>query len=248
MCPYSRFQGVMIDGTTASVSYDHRRGEPRGALKRGGGAGDCIDCGICVQVCPTGIDIRDGLQYQCINCGLCIDGCNQVMDKIGAPRGLIRFASEDELAGIPQAHRGGKRSWVPTPRVLTYASLLLLFSGLSVWTLSERSTLRVDVLRDRGALSRETAEGRIENDYTLKLINMEEARRQFRVAVSGLPDLRIEGDREFFVEPGSMLTASVVVSSPAPDGRGGSRPIEFHAEAVNDADTAVREKSSFILP
>ncbi len=118
MCPYSRFQGVMIDGATASVGYDHRRGEPRGALRHAGSTGDCIDCGICVQVCPTGIDIRDGLQYQCINCGLCVDGCNQVMDKLGAPRGLIRFASERELAGAPKRGGEGRRRWVPGPRVL----------------------------------------------------------------------------------------------------------------------------------
>ena len=248
MCPYSRFQGVMIDGATASVGYDHRRGEPRGALRHAGSTGDCIDCGICVQVCPTGIDIRDGLQYQCINCGLCVDGCNQVMDKLGAPRGLIRFASERELAGAPKRGGDGRGRWVPGPRVLVYAGLLLLFSVLSVWTLSQRSTLRVDVIRDRGLLSRETAEGRIENDYTLKLINMEEAVRTFRVEVVGLPDLKIEGGSEFTVGPGSIHTVPLVVSSPAEAAPAGVRPIEFHTVAVHDAGTTSREKSRFILP
>ncbi|MCV2217789.1 cytochrome c oxidase accessory protein CcoG [Thauera sp. Sel9] len=248
MCPYSRFQGVMIDGATASVGYDHRRGEPRGALRHAGSTGDCIDCGICVQVCPTGIDIRDGLQYQCINCGLCVDGCNQVMDKLGAPRGLIRFASERELAGAPTRGGEGRGRWVPGPRVLVYAGLLLLFSVLSVSTLSQRSTLRVDVIRDRGLLSRETAEGRIENDYTLKLINMEEAVRTFRVEVVGLPGLKIEGDSEFTIGPGSIHTVPLVVSSPAEAAPAGARPIEFHTAAVHDAGTASREKSRFILP
>ncbi|ENO87023.1 cytochrome c oxidase accessory protein CcoG [Thauera linaloolentis] len=242
MCPYSRFQGVMIDAATANVSYDRRRGEPRGARRRAD-AGDCIDCGICVQVCPTGIDIRDGLQYQCINCGLCVDGCDEVMDKLGAPRGLIRFASDNTLAGAPEGTGPGLR-----PRVLVYASLLLLFSALSVWTLSQRATLRVDVLRDRGALSRETAEGRIENDYTLKLINMEEAARRFRVDVHGLPGLRIEGDAEFTIGPGSIQTVPVVVSSPAEAAPAGARPIEFHTAAVHGAGAAISEKSSFILP
>lgn len=248
MCPYSRFQGVMIDAATASVSYDRRRGEPRGALRHAGSTGDCIDCGICVQVCPTGIDIRDGLQYQCINCGLCVDGCNQVMDKLAAPRGLIRFASEHELAGMPKRGGSGKRRRLPGPRVLVYASLLLLFSVLSAWTLGQRSTLRVNVIRDRGLLSRETAEGRIENDYTLKLINMEEVPRRFRVEVAGLPGLRIEGGNEFGVGPGSIHTVPLVVSSPAGGAPAGARPIEFHTVALGDAGTERREKSRFILP
>ena len=193
MCPYSRFQGVMIDPETANVSYDATRGEPRGALRQAGAVnkGDCIDCGICVQVCPTGIDIRDGLQYQCINCGLCIDGCDEVMDKIGAPRGLIRFTSERELAGQPKVAGAWSR-----PRTLVYVGLLLVFTALGTWTLTERVLLRVEVHRDRGTLMQETIDGRIENSYTLKLINMEEATRRFRIGVSGLPGLRIEGATE----------------------------------------------------
>ncbi|AVR88347.1 MULTISPECIES: cytochrome c oxidase accessory protein CcoG [Thauera] len=243
MCPYSRFQGVMSDPTTATVSYDRQRGEPRGALRQAKQTGDCIDCGICVQVCPTGIDIRDGLQYQCINCGLCVDGCDEVMDRIGAPRGLIRFVSENELAGKPRSKGVRLR-----PRVLSYVGLLLVFMTLTGWTLSERVLLRVEVLRDRGALLRETPEGRIANAYTLKLINMEEAHRRFRIGVSGLPGLRIDGPTEFTAAPGSIHTVSLTVSSPTADGLSGAQPIAFETVALHDEDIAVREKSTFILP
>ena len=244
MCPYSRFQGVMIDSGTASVSYDTRRGEPRGALRQSGNKGDCIDCGICVQVCPTGIDIRDGLQYQCINCGLCIDGCDEVMDKIGAPRGLIRFMNENTLTGKTKPVR-----WWRRPRVAVYASLLLVFSALGIWTLNERSLLRVEVSRDRGALMQETSEGRIENSYTLKLINMEEAPRQFKIGVSGLSGLRIEGPTEFVVDPGSVRPVTLTLSSPLEStSAGGVQPITFETVAAHDDSLRVREKSTFILP
>lgn len=243
MCPYSRFQGVMTDAATASVDYDRARGEPRGALRQAGGKGDCIDCGICVQVCPTGIDIRDGLQYQCINYGLCIDGCDDVMDRIGAPRGLIRFMRESEVAGTPSIGSPSRR-----PRVLVYAGLLLVFAALSAWTLSERVLLRVEVLRDRGTLMQETADGRIANAYTLKLINMEEARRAFRIGVSGLPGLRIDGATEFALPPGSVQLVTLTVSSPHDGTRAGAQPIEFETVALHDDHLAVRAKSTFILP
>ena len=243
MCPYSRFQAVMIDSETANVSYDAQRGEPRGALRQAGNKGDCIDCGICVQVCPTGIDIRDGLQYQCINCGLCIDGCDEVMDRIGAPRGLIRFASEGELAGRPKIARVWSR-----PRTRGYVGLLLVFTALGAWTLTERVLLRVEVHRDRGALMQETTDGRIENSYTLKLINMEEAARQFRIGVSGLPGLRIEGGTEFGVEPGRVHTVTLTLSSPLEGMPSGAQPIAFETVALHDRSLAVREMSTFILP
>ena len=243
MCPYSRFQGVMFDPTTANVSYDRQRGEPRNVKHQAGATGDCIDCGICVQVCPTGIDIRDGLQYQCINCGLCIDACDQVMDKIGAPVGLIRFASERELAGQPKPK--GLRS---RPRVALYASLLLIVSGLGVWTVSQRSPLLVDVLRDRGALLRETSEGRIENAYTLKLMNLDDVSRQFKVAVNGLPGLEIVGVDEFSAEPGSIHPVSITVSAPGDSEQSGIQPIHFEIVAKHDPAIRVQEKSSFVLP
>ena len=229
MCPYSRFQGVMFDETTRSVSYDTQRS-------------DCIDCGICVQVCPTGIDIRDGLQYQCINCGLCADACDEVMVKIASPTGLIRFASERELAGRPPP-----RGWRQRPRVTAYAGLLVVFALLGAWTVANRPLLRVDVLRDRGALSRETAEGRIENAYTLKLMNLAEAPRDFTVEVSGLPGLEIVGERHFASEPGSIRAVSLTVSAPGDGELRGIQPISFHIKARQDPASELVEPSSFAL-
>jgi cytochrome c oxidase accessory protein FixG len=243
MCPYSRFQGVMFDPTTKNVAYDAQRGEPRNTRRQVGNTGDCIDCGICVQVCPTGIDIRDGLQYQCINCGLCIDACDQVMTKIGAPTGLIRFMSEKELTGDTQPKGLAKR-----PRVAVYASLLLVFSILGAWTLANRSLLLVDGLRDRGALHRETAEGTIENAYTLKLMNLDETTRTFRIDVTGLPDIGIVGEHEFTVEAGSIRPLSLTLAMPGDTTKRGIQPIHFHISAKHDPALSVEEKSSFVLP
>ncbi len=238
MCPYSRFQGVMFDPTTRTVAYDTTRGEPRRA-KGGAGAGDCVDCGICVQVCPTGIDIRDGLQYQCINCGLCADACDTVMGRIGKPAGLIRFASENELAGTPASAR---------PRLAVYGGLLAVFVGLGAWTLADRSLLLVDVLRDRGSLAREAADGRIENAYTLKIMNLSEAPRDFRVAVSGIDGAEIVGPTRFAGVPGGIRTVQLTVAVPAGEGGATVRPIAFEIAAEQDAATRVVEKSTFVLP
>ncbi|NMF90320.1 cytochrome c oxidase accessory protein CcoG [Aromatoleum petrolei] len=241
MCPYSRFQGVMFDRSTATVSYDFRRGEPRQA--RGGlGGGDCIDCGICVEVCPTGVDIRDGLQLGCINCGLCIDACDTVMTRVGKPVGLIRFASERELAGTPSAARGAR------PRLAAYGGLLLAVVALGAWALGQRSLLQVDVLRDRGALLRETPAGRIENAYTLKLKNLDDAPREFVVDVSGVPGIEVVGERAFAVAAGSVRPVSLTLSAPGDTPLSGVRPITFRIAAAHDAARNVREPSSFILP
>ena len=160
MCPYARFQGAMFDRNTLIISYDQQRGEPRGARKKGSdyralGLGDCIDCTICVQVCPTGIDIRNGLQYECIACGACVDACDAVMDKVGYPRGLVRYATQNSIEG--------KRVRLLRPRIVVYAALLLALMLSFAWAVTHRIPLLVDVLRDRNALYRETADGQIEN-------------------------------------------------------------------------------------
>ena len=237
MCPYSRFQGVMFDPTTANVSYDRLRGEPRTSV------GDCIDCGICVQVCPTGIDIRDGLQLACTNCGLCIDACDQVMAKIDAPSGLIRFASEQELAG-----QGAPQGLKSRPRVVLYAVLLLIFAGFFVLTVSFRSLVLVDVLRDRGALLRETADGRIENAYTLKLMNLDQLPHEYRLSVGGLPGLEIVGQKDFLADPGSIQPLSITVSVLAEGALSGIQPIYFVMQATDNPAIRSEEKSTFAMP
>lgn len=249
MCPYSRFQGVMFDSNTRTVSYDVQRGEPRSRQARAAAIvadgvrpvkGDCVDCGICVQVCPTGIDIRDGLQYQCINCGLCVDACDEVMTRVSKPVGLIRFASERELAGKPA--RGGR------PRLALYGGLIAVFVGLGAWTATQRSLLLVDILRDRGSLAREAADGRIENAYTLKLMNLVEEARDFEVSVSGLPGIELVGATRFAGVPGGIREVHATVAVPADAGRAGAHPIHFEIRAVQDPATRISEKSTFVLP
>ena len=237
MCPYSRFQGVMVDEHTRNVAYDAARGEPRRAGQRDGA---CVDCGICVQVCPTGIDIRDGLQYPCINCGLCIDACDGVMDRIGAPAGLLRFTSAQALGGAAKA---GVR-----PRVWAYAALAALCTLAGTWLLLERPLLRVDVLRDRGALAHERAEGLIENNYTLKLSNLVERPRRFVVEVDGAGGARIAGRAVFDAAAGSVTPVRVAVAMAAEGAPAGVLPIRFRVRALDDAAVQAVEPSTFILP
>ncbi|MCW5624997.1 MAG: cytochrome c oxidase accessory protein CcoG [Burkholderiales bacterium] len=194
MCPYARFQGVMFDPDTLVITYDDKRGEPRGGRARSAdpktkGLGDCVDCGICVQVCPTGIDIRNGLQYECIGCAACIDGCNQVMDKMGYPRGLIRYATENAV------NRGWDRTAMlrrlARPRVLLYGTILVAIVSAASFTLWHRVPVKVDVIRDRTPMMAETGDGRVENVYRLQIMNTDETRRRFTVTVDGLPDVEL---------------------------------------------------------
>ncbi|HJV24630.1 MAG TPA: cytochrome c oxidase accessory protein CcoG [Aromatoleum sp.] len=268
MCPYSRFQGVMFDGDTMTVSYDARRGEPRkgraGATVQAtakvatpGAAsaaarGDCVDCSLCVQVCPTGIDIRDGLQYQCINCGLCIDACDDVMTRVGAPVGLIRFASERELAAPKAAlPRSPMLASLRRPRSLVYMGVLAVFTVLGAWMLANRVPLQVDVLRDRNALMREKPDGSVENTYMLKVVNMLEKPRTFQIRVSGPAQARVVGIDVIHVAAGSVLPLPVTVAALPESGKTGVQPLQFDIEAL-DGEPAhaahVSERSSFVLP
>lgn len=234
MCPYSRFQGVMFDPATRSVSYDQERGEPRRAGSNDK-SGDCIDCGICVQVCPTGIDIRDGLQYECINCGLCIDACDQVMARTGRPTGLIRFATEAKATVV----------WLRRPRVLSYALLLLVFVTLGAWVLSQRSPLRVDILRDRNVLFRETADGRIENAYQLQVMNLTETAQYYEVQLDGDSPFELVGRPAITVAAGSLAPLPVTLSADAAALPRGSHPVAFR---VLSGDRRIREASTFQMP
>ncbi|MFW5824030.1 MAG: cytochrome c oxidase accessory protein CcoG [Marinobacter sp.] len=209
MCPYARFQSVMFDPNTRVVSYDPNRGEPRGSRKKSAdreklGLGDCIDCGLCVQVCPTGIDIRDGLQYECIGCALCIDACDSVMDKMGYPRGLIRYTTENELEGRP--------SKLLRPRTFGYGALLMLMIGAVAFTIATRVPVELDVIRDRGALFSYNNNGWIENSYTVTIKNMAEVPREFRIELEGIESARLlRGNEPVQVEPGELRSVPVVV-------------------------------------
>lgn len=246
MCPYARFQSAMFDRDTLIISYDPARGDPRGSRGRridhkAAGLGDCIDCTMCVQVCPTGIDIRDGLQYECIACASCIDVCDQVMDKMGYAKRLIRYTTENAVAG------GSTR--VIRPRVIVYGMLLLGLGVALLISLVLRTPFEVDVIRDRNALFRETSEGMIENVYTLKLINMDEAAHDYRLSVSGIDGMALVIERQ-----STRVPAGEVLSLPAkvradPDAlERRSTTIVFTVEAEDDEHLHVEEEARFLGP
>ncbi len=259
MCPYARFQSAMFDRDTMIVSYDERRGEPRGARPRsvghGGlaaiGKGECIDCTLCVQVCPTGIDIRQGLQYECIGCAACVDACDGVMDKLAYPRGLVRFVTQN---GLEQAWtRRAMIQRVLRPRILIYAAVLVAIVACLGTSLTLRRPYRVDVIRDRGALAREVEGGRIENVYRLQLMNASEAPQHFRVSVAGIPGAVIASAADVDVDPidSRWLPIRVQVSPEEAQVLGpGAHPLRF--EIVRGADAghaeALSEKSTFVVP
>ncbi|MEK8053058.1 cytochrome c oxidase accessory protein CcoG [Ideonella sp. DXS22W] len=187
-CPYGRFQGAMLDRHSLIVGYDAGRGEPRGARARGDaaraqararGVGDCVDCTLCVQVCPVGIDIRQGAQAACISCGLCIDACDQVMDKLGAPRGLVRFGAQ--APGLAVTGPGGGRASLWRPRVAVYAGGLVLLAGALVWGWVQRPELRLNAMRDRSVIARPVADGAVENLYRLQVLNASMQPRRLQV-------------------------------------------------------------------
>jgi cytochrome c oxidase accessory protein FixG len=251
MCPYARFQGVMFDPDTLTITYDVERGEPRGARNKkldykAAGLGDCVDCGICVQVCPTGIDIRDGLQYECIGCAACIDGCNQVMDKMGYPRGLIRYTTQNAL----QKHWGGRdiAAHVMRPRVLIYSGILVAITVAMFYGLATRIPLKVNVIRDRATLAREVEDGKIENVFRLQIMNTAEEARRFSIAVTGIDGIDLATEREVEVPPATTRSISTGVRVPGDTGKKGSNRIFFEVRAVQHDDVFVREKASFLVP
>lgn len=251
MCPYARFQGVMFDPDTLVITYDQERGDPRGSRRKGvdprsQGLGDCVDCGICVQVCPTGIDIRNGLQYECIGCAACIDACDQVMDKVGYPRGLIRYSTENAV----KRHWGHKEiiRHVLRPRIVIYTSVLCAIALALIWGLSTRLPLRVDVIKDRTTLAREVEGGLIENVYVLQVMNMAETRRSFHVSVSGLEGVSLDGVKDLQMLAAHNQAVTVRVRAPVDNVRRGSHPVFFEIQAIDDPAVLVREKAVFIVP
>ncbi|TDF36566.1 cytochrome c oxidase accessory protein CcoG [Alteromonadaceae bacterium M269] len=212
ICPYARFQSAMFDKDTLTVAYNAKRGEKRGPRSRKmtkeqlqqKELGDCIDCNLCVQVCPTGIDIRNGLQYECINCGACVDACNGVMDKMNYEKGLISFTSEHQLAG--------GTTKVMRPKLVGYAVVLAVMVGLLVLEIATRIPLEVDIIRDRGALSRETNDGLIENVYTLKILNKSQLKSIYEISILGLPGHRFSGESLVTVEGGEAFSVPISVA------------------------------------
>jgi cytochrome c oxidase accessory protein FixG len=251
MCPYARFQGVMFDPDTLIITYDTERGENRGSRKKGTDAkslnlGDCVDCGICVQVCPTGIDIRNGMQYECIACAACIDACDDVMDKVGTPRGLIRYSTENALNKHYTAH--DILGHLMRPRTILYSTILLAIIGAAIWSLSTRIPLKVDILRDRGSLAREADDGRIENVFNLHISNTDETAHRYAIRISGMEGIDIVGERIVEVPAATAKTVLLTARADPGVGKKGSNPIVFEVAAQNHEKIMVREKASFIQP
>jgi cytochrome c oxidase accessory protein FixG len=246
MCPYARFQSAMFDKDTLIVSYIPTRGEPRGSRKRSDdpatkGLGDCIDCTLCVQVCPTGIDIRDGLQYECIACSACIDACDDVMDKMGYERGLIKYTTE-------HAMKGGK-THIIRPRIIIYAMILLAIMAAFAYSFSQRIALGLDVIRDRNTLYRETADGLIENVYILKILNMDDRAHQYDLVVSGIPGLTLHKDMDIIeVESGGVMELPVRLRADEADLEVRSSDVVFELVATDDAALIAREEARFLGP
>ncbi|WP_222908411.1 cytochrome c oxidase accessory protein CcoG [Pseudomonas sp. DNDY-54] len=244
MCPYARFQSVMFDKDTLIVSYDPRRGERRGPRKKDAdykamGLGDCIDCTMCVQVCPTGIDIRDGLQVECIGCAACIDACDTIMDKMNYPRGLISYTTEHNLSG--------QKTRLARPRLIGYAVALIAMMGVFVFAVTDRSLVKLDVLKDR-VLYRENEQGRIENVYTLKVMNKAQSDQTFIIEATGLEGLKYEGRNEIRAEAGELVTVPVELSVAPEQLPSSTNDIVFHIRSADDPAIEDESESRFIGP
>jgi len=244
MCPYARFQSVMFDRDTLTIAYDPQRGESRGPRKKDAnhkaqGLGDCIDCHMCVQVCPTGIDIRDGLQMECIGCAACIDACDSIMDKMSYPRGLIGYKSEHTL-------QGGTTQWM-RPRLLGYVTVLVVMIGALVIALQQRPMVSMDVIKDRG-LFRENALGQIENIYTLKVINKTQQPQTYRLRLVDAEGFELHGKTEFTLAASEMSDIPVSVAMLADSAPSSSQEISFELIDTDQPNVRSLARSRFVAP
>jgi len=235
----------MFDNDTLIISYDEKRGEPRGSRRPGAdpraqGLGDCINCTMCVQVCPTGIDIRKGLQYECIGCSACIDVCDDVMDKMGYPKGLIRYTTQNAI--------DGGRIHVLRPRIIVYGVILVVLCGLFAWRLSQRLPIGLDVLHDRNQLYREAA-GKIENVYLLKIMNKDGIAHRYALAVSGIDGLEIASDiGEISAEGGAVVDLPLALRADESALGARSQPVHFTLTATDNPALTVSAEAKFLGP
>jgi len=244
MCPYARFQSVMFDKDTLIVSYDPRRGETRGPRKKtadykASGLGDCIDCTLCVQVCPTGIDIRDGLQIECIGCAACVDACDSIMDKMNYPRGLISYTTEHNLSG--------QQTKLLRPRLIGYAIALLLMMTALAMAVVLRPLVGFDVSKDR-VLFREDKLGRIENVYSLKIMNKDQKAHSYVLSARGLEGLELGGERELTVEAGEIINLPVQLAVSPEQLPSTTNDVWLSLQSVDDPSIKAEAKTRFIGP
>ena len=258
MCPYARFQSVMFDKDTLIISYDAARGEPRGPRSKKAdpkalSLGACTDCGLCVQVCPTGIDIRKGLQYECIGCAACVDACDDVMDKMNYARGLVRYDTQSGLThkGLTRGQLLGR---VFRPRILIYTTILLLITSAVAYSVTTRSPFRADVVRDRGTLARQVEDGWLENVYRLQIMNATELPQTYRISADGLAGMKQEGTSTVTLAPAEARWIAVSLRVPpevAAEKGPGAHEVHFTVQReAQGADSArsLREKSTFVVP
>ncbi len=243
MCPYARFQSVMFDNDTLVVAYDDSRGEPRGRRRKSieykdQGLGDCVDCSVCVQVCPTGIDIRNGLQYQCIGCAACIDACDTVMEKMGYPPGLVRYTTASQLSG-------GKTRWL-RPRLLGYCTALMVMAGLLILGLGQRATLELEVLRDRNVLFRVIDNDRVENIYLLKIVNKDHQPHYLQIQLTAPEGMTITSKTSIVVEPAAVAQEVIRVTAPFVDDAPTSQTIRF--AVISSQLAPASAESRFMMP
>jgi len=245
MCPYARFQSVMFDQDTLIISYDEKRGESRGKRKKGSdykaeGLGDCIDCNACVHVCPVGIDIRDGLQYECVACGACVDACDDMMERVGYEKGLVKYTTEHQL--------DGNKTHIMRPRLIGYFLVLCAMFVAFAYTLYSRIPIEVDILRDRGQLYVETSNGMIENVYTLKIANKEQVDHNYSIKVSGLEGMTYIGKEVVTIKSGELLDLPVRIRIATKYLSKANNNILFEVEALDNASIAIKEENRFIGP
>jgi len=245
MCPYARFQSAMLDKNSLVISYDALRGEPRGGRKKGVDfetrqLGSCIDCTLCVQVCPTGIDIRDGLQYECIGCAACIDVCDDVMDKMNYPRGLVKYTTENSMEGKPTSFL--------RPRIIIYIALLVSILSGVVYSIETRDSVALNILRDRNALYRENYDGTISNSYTIKVLNMDLVDHKYQLSVSGIDGLQSSIKELISVKAGQVLEIPLLLSAEPESLHQTSISIALTLKASDDVNVTTQSEGRFIGP
>lgn len=251
MCPYARFQSAMYDKDTMIVTYDEKRGEPRGARSKKAdpkalGLGACVDCSLCVQVCPTGIDIRKGLQYECIGCGACIDACDEVMEKVGYAKGLVKYSTQNGMSNGWTTKQMVQRAL--RPRVLVYSGILAAISVAVGVSLYMRVPLKVDVIRDRGSLARIVEHGHIENVYRLQVMNATETKQTYTITLEGVNGIKLASESVVEVLPTELRGIAVNVQVPPNALQPGSHAFHFVIKSAGDSPHVVTEKAVFIVP
>ena len=249
MCPYARFQSVMYDRDTLAVSYDYNRGEPRGKRsKKAADAeqqntlGDCVDCSLCVQVCPTGIDIRDGMQYQCIGCALCVDACDSIMEKLNKPKGLVRYTTENELEG--------QKTHFFRPRLVGYAVVMLVMLTAFSYALMTRTGFRLDIERDRGALYQWTVNDTVTNSYTVKLMNMSQSDREYLLTLSAPEGITMDADEHQFLKVNELkeVLVTLEMDPEVANLKATKVDVEFVVSDPASGEEIEREETRFIAP